>query len=218
MARGAIIGFTEDHFFFGLDWVNAIACSFEEGTRAVGGPIEMVEPAAALDWAVYFFDYGRYMLPLASGETAALSGANAAFDRELLTSELLREGLYEVVVSRELRSRGVMLRTNRAAAVYHSKKYVLDRALFAMRNSGRNYAALRMAGRPMPARLAYALLTPLLMILFPLRTTLLIWRKRRHGREWLTSLPLFLMISAGWACGELLGASGGGGDSAAEWK
>ncbi len=218
VARGGIIGFTEDHFVFGPAWARAIAESFEKGSRAVCGAIEILEPAAALDRAMYFFDYGRYMRPLGAGGIESFSGANAAFHRELLTSDLLDEGLYEVVIGGHLRARGVMLEPSSDAVVFHAGKFGMARARFVMRNAGRNYAALRLAGRNVVTRLAYALSTPLLMIIFPVRTSLLIWRKGRHRAEWLACLPHFLLISASWTSGELLGAIAGGGDSAARWK
>lgn len=213
-----VVAFTEDHFYFASGWRGAMGHSFEEGKRVAAGPVEMSGGGSPFDWAMYLFDYGRFMPPGRSGPQTALTGANMACLRELLTEDLLAGGLYETELSSRLRARGETLWINADAVAYHLKRYDSKRSRALIRHGARTFAAQRLQARHPFIRAAYALGTPLLVVLMPLRILLLILKRRRHGREWVTSLPHLLAISASWAFGELLGSLGGDGGSAAEWK
>lgn len=218
LSTSEVVAFTEDHLYFDGGWRSAMRRSFEDGKRVVGGPVEMSGAASAFDLAMYLFDYGRFMPPCESGPGTALTGANVAFLRELLSEELTGGGVYEAKLSSALLARGETLWMNGEALAYHDKRYDRKRTRALVRHGARSYAAQRLQGRRPFIRGIYALGTPLLAILLPFRVSALILKKRRHGREWLASLPHLLALSASWARGELLGSLAGDGGSAAEWK
>ena len=68
-ANGEIIALAEDHCFFDENWCQDIIEAHESNYAAIGGAIENKSGSRALDWAVYFYDYGKYMPPNEAGET-----------------------------------------------------------------------------------------------------------------------------------------------------
>ena len=54
---------TEDHCVAGDGWLQSVVRAHEAADAAVGGAVENGATDRVVDWAVYFCEYGRYMLP-----------------------------------------------------------------------------------------------------------------------------------------------------------
>ena len=83
-STGKIVALLEDHCTFDENWRVEIEKAHELSYAAVGGAVENGKRQKPLDWAVYFYDYGKYMLPDRARVVATLSGANVSYKREVL--------------------------------------------------------------------------------------------------------------------------------------
>jgi len=90
-------------------------------------------------------------------------------------------------------------------------EYLSQRYLYA-----RSYAGARVAGAPLPKRLAYGAAALALPPLLFFRTVSRIVAKRRHRAELVRSLPLLAVFVVSWALGEMVGYVAGPGDSLAK--
>jgi hypothetical protein len=95
-STGEIVALAEDHCTFAPDWCAELRKAHELPYAVIGGAVE--NPAScAIDWAVYFYDYGKYMLPLEAGPATALSGNNVSYKRAALeeVESAWTEGVFE---------------------------------------------------------------------------------------------------------------------------
>lgn len=86
-SHGAIVALAEDHGYFGEGWCDAVTEAHEGPHAIIGGVVENDPAQAPLDWAVYFYDYSKYMLPQMAGPVETLSGNNVSYKRTLLDAE-----------------------------------------------------------------------------------------------------------------------------------
>ncbi len=218
-STGEIVALAEDHGYFGDGWVSAMVAAHDEGHAIVGGAVENDSGQRALDWAVYFYDYGRYMLPQGAGVLPGLSGNNVSYRRSLLEreQESLRNGLYEAFLHERLKGEGHALYFTPSAIVFHNKHYMFGTALTQCFHFGRSYGGMRVAGAPATKRVLYAAASLGLPILLPLRIALRTLRRKRHRLQLLRAFPYLAALMCGWAAGELVGYLSGEGDSARHW-
>src|SRR5437016_4269260 len=78
-ARGRILAITQDHCTAEEGWLMAVVDAHRAPDIAVGGAVEIEDGGRTVDWAVDFCEYGRYMLPLATGPSADLPGSNVTY-------------------------------------------------------------------------------------------------------------------------------------------
>lgn len=219
-SSGAIVALTEDFCALDSDWRREIVKAHESGYGIVGGAIENKSVERALDWAVYFCDYGKYMLPARTGVSDALSGANVSYKKEIL--EQIREnyasGFFETFVNEELKRRGHDLYLAPAAIIFHHKNYEFKKIVLQFYHQARSFAARRVSGFSFSKRINFILISLILPILLPARV---VWRtinKQRHLKELLISLPFLMILMSVWAFGEFCGYLSGEGESGREWK
>jgi len=219
-ARGAIIALLEDLCTFDCKWRGEIEKAHEKPYSIVGGTIENSSGMTALDWAVYFYDYGKYMLPVSSGVTDTLSGMNVSYKRELL--DLLREnyenGFFETFIHEELKRREHQLYLMPSAVIFHNKNYGLKRISVQFYHQARSFAARRVGSFPLSIRFSFLLASLTLPILLPARVVLRTVTKKRHFKELIKSAPFLLILMSVWAVGEFCGYLCGEGTSSKEWK
>ena len=219
-STGDIVALTEDHCRFGQGWRQQVRKAHEGGGCAIGGPVENASVERALDWAVYFYDYGKFMPPIRPGPAGELSGANVSYKRAALMaeSESFRNGFFEPAVHRALVQRhgGLYLSSN--AVIYHNKSYRLGEAVQQAYHLARGYAALRVQHAAAWRRILFVLGSPLLFPLLPSRVIGSILRKGRRRKELLRSLPYLILLTASWAWGEFRGYLAGEGSSKGRWK
>ncbi len=219
-ARGEVVALLEDHCTFDKRWCAEIKRAHQLPYPVVGGAVENASRERLLDWAVYFYDYGKYMLPNEAGVVNALSGNNVSYKGEVLreVEDGYRDGFFEAFVHEELQRRGHALYLMPSVIVYHNKNYVLRVALRQCYHLARSFAGRRVVGAPPVRRVAFALASFALPVLLPARIAARTVRKRRHIKELLMSAPHLLLLMSVWSFGEFCGYSRGEGASAREWK
>jgi hypothetical protein len=216
-----VFALLEDDCVVPAGWCRALRAAHLSPEVAIGGAIEPGGYRKGLDWAVYFCEYSRYMMPF-SGHVAALPGNNVSYKRAFLTrfdhEEWAREGFYEGDFHRRLRAAGLSLLADPSLAVENVNSWGAAQVLRVPFHHGRAFAGRRLrrrAGwqRPLFAGLAVAL--PALQILRVLRE---VAARRRLWRRLISAMPWVLLFCASWSAGELAGYLTGEGRSPARWR
>jgi len=220
LAQGKIVALLEDLCFFDSRWCEEIKKAHEKPDGIIGGSVENAGDKRALNWAVYFYDYGKYMLPNRAGVTETLSGLNVSYKRTALEEvcEIYRNGFYETFVNEELKKRGHRLLMVPAAIVYHNKDYETKRATEHCYHLARSFAAQRVAGFGLPKRAFAAIASLILPLLLPARVVAATVKKGRHTGQLVRSLPYLIFLMFVWSFGEFSGYLFGEGNSAGEWR
>jgi glycosyltransferase involved in cell wall biosynthesis len=219
-STGEIVGLAEDHCTFGEHWCMELKKAHESAHAVIGGVVENASTQRALDWAVYFLDYGKFMPPMRAGVVGALSGVNVSYKRPALmeVESSFRGGFHEAITHAEIVKRGGALYLAPAMVVYHHKNYKTTPAMALAYHLGRSYAGKRVSGASALRRGLFVLGSPLLTVLLPGRVIAGILRKRRHIAALARALPHLLALTSSWAWGEFRGYLSGEGRSAAQWK
>jgi len=219
LSRGEIIALVEDYCTLDDLWCAEIKKAHESHHRIVGGSVENRCPDKPLNWAVYFYDYGKYMAPGLAGPTTTLSGMNVSYTREVLreVEKSFRGGFYEAFAHEELKRRGHQLYLEPSAVAYLTKDYRFREILGSYFHLARAFAGRRVADSPLTKRVIFALASCVLPILLPGRVVLGTIRKRRYLPQLLRSLPHFFALTASWSVGEICGYLIGEGSSGRKW-
>ncbi|MDQ3180593.1 MAG: glycosyltransferase [Acidobacteriota bacterium] len=220
LAHGEIIALAEDHCLFDKNWCRDIQTAHASNHKAVGGAIENADGSRALDWAVFFYDYGKYMPPNRAGETETLSGFNASYKKEVLDElrEIYENGFFETFFNEELKKRGQKLYLTDSAIIYHAKNYELKKTLIQFYHLARSFAAKRISSTLFSRRATFIAASLALPIVLPTRIALNIIKKNRRIKELVCSFPFIILLMSAWSWGEFRGYLGGEGASAGEWK
>ncbi len=207
LSHGDIVALIEDYGFADEDWCAEIKKAHDSGHSIVGGAVENRSADRLLNWAVYFFDYGKYMLPMRPEFVASLSGINATYNRKALeeVADVYRNGFEEAFVHEELRKRGYKLSLVPSAIVYLSKNFEFRTTLQDFYHLAQSFAARRVARRDWTERIVFAMGACLLPILLPVRVVIRIVPKRRYLSKLLLSLPYLVVLMISWSAGEFCG-------------
>ena len=218
-AGGDIVALLEDHCTFDRHWFAQIKEAHKLPYSVIGGAVENAA-GMLLSWAVYFYDYGKYMLPDAGHVVTSLSGNNVSFKKPVLREvrDHYENGFYEASILEELQRRGYQLYLIPSAIVYHNKDYALKSAIADSYHHGRLFAARRVSGAPLAQRVFRGATSFLLPVLLPLRIAMRTLRKKRHVRQLAMSFPYLLVLMTAWSCGEFCGYAWSEGASARHWK
>ncbi len=219
-ATGEIVGLLEDLCTVDARWCEEMKKAHRLPHVAIGGAVENQSPGRALNWAVYFYDYGRYMPPVSAGVAGSLAGNNVSYKRRVLSEveASYRNGFFETFVHEELKRRGHALYLAPAAIVYHRKNYDFVSTVAWMFHLARSFAGKRVSGASAVKRAALAAGSLALPFLLLARTVARTLEKRRHLGALLLSLPALTAIATSWSAGELCGYAGGEGASAKKWR
>ncbi len=219
-SRGDIVALAEDHCTFQRNWGAAVKKAHELPYAAIGGAVENASGARALDWAVYFYDYGKFMLPVTPGVTPALSGNNVSYKRKALeeVKASYREGFVEPFTHGELVRRGHSLYLTPALVVYNQKRHRAGEAMLQAYHLARGYAGKRILKAGPLKRAAFAAGSLILPLLLPARIVVRAAQKRRLAGSLARSLPCLLALTTSWSFGEFCGYFAGAGRSAEKWK
>lgn len=219
-SKGEVVALLEDHCFVAKDWCVEIKKAHALSYSAVGGSVENASTERAIDWAVYFYDYGKYMQPNKAATMDSLSGNNVSYKKSVLAQieKTFRKGFFEAFVHLELRKRGYDLYLLPSAVVYHNKSYEMSGAFNDCYHHGRLFAGMRASSMTRLKRSGLALGSSVLPFLLSARIVLRVVRKKRHVKELLLSLPQILLLMTGWSVGEFCGYAFGQGASAEKWK
>lgn len=219
-ATGTIVAFIEDHCVCAPGWRNAIVAGHRASVAGVGGPVDLAAGGSPIDWAVYFYDYARFMPPMVSGAIPSLSGANMSWQRSFLAelSPQLKDEVLEAVLERECTQRGSGMYLSSAAIVVHSKRNSAGAAVRLAYAQARGYASGRVAGKGVLRRVALAAATVLLPALLLGRIVAATLRSRRHIARLTAASPWLLVLLVAWSLGEGVGYLAGEGKSRLQWR
>jgi len=219
-AQGEIVALLEDHSACDDRWCAEIKTAHELSYAIIGGAIENASPDKALNWAVYLYDYGPYMLPGQPGAVRSLSGMNVSYKRAVLAEaeKYYCEGFFEAFVHEKLRKRGHALYWLPSAVVYHRKDYGFSATLVQFFHLARSFAARRILHGTRAKRLVFAAGSLFLPIVLTARIAARTMQKRKHEKQLFRALPCLLLLMTSWGAGEFCGYLAGEGSSAAKWK
>ena len=211
-SRVAVI---EDHVIVPHGWARSLVDAQARYGGVVGGAVCNAATERVVDWAAFLCEYGHLLPPLRSGRAEFLTGNNTIYPRVLLEAQrpALEAGRWEDYLHRELHRVGIVLTCCPEIVVAHKKHYTIVEYLTQRYWYARSFAGSRIAGRPVPIRLAYGCAALLLPPMLWMRTLGRIWTKRQHRRELVRSLPLIGLFVCAWGVGETVGYWLGPGDS-----
>jgi hypothetical protein len=192
-------------------WLEEILKLPQSPARVVGGAIDLAPDLGAVESAVYFCRYSRYMPHFAPHYVEDLPGTNCVYPREALEGlqEDMAAGFWETFVHKMMMSRGVRLLCDPAFTVSYvgpTPAVSFFRTRFA---HGREFAARRAASLTRAGRILRALAFPLVALLMLERVVRGAWTKDRHRIRLLTCLPFLALFLSAWCAGESLGYLGG---------
>jgi hypothetical protein len=188
-------------------WCSQMVKEHAQPYAAVGGAMENGIDRA-LNWAVYFGDFGRYQNPISSGPSAYVSDANVCYKREALqrVADAWTSSYNEARVHAALAERGEVLALSQKVIVsQHRLNLRLGAALLERYVWGRSFAAVRVASVPSSRRVVLALLCPLLPFVLLLRQLQNVLRTKRNQAAFFRALPLTMLLDLVWSWGEFVG-------------
>lgn len=188
-------------------WCSQLVKEHAQPYAAIGGAMENGVDRA-LNWAVYFGDFGRYQNPILAGPSPYVSDANVCYKREALqrVADAWAGSYNEARVHAALVERGEVLALSPQVIVsQHRLDLRLGPALLERYVWGRSFAAVRVSSTPSSRRAILALLCPLLPFVLLLRQFQNILRTRRNRAAFLRALPLSSLLDLVWSGGEFVG-------------
>ncbi len=207
VAQGRLVGLLEDHARADPHWAAAMTDAHRGPAAAIGGAIENGIDRA-LNWSVYFCDFGKYQNPVPSGSTPFASDANICYKRAALNEirKVWQHIFHETAVNWALRSKGESITLCSSAIVYQHRiglrfgHAVQERFVW-----GRSYAATRSRTLSPLKRLTLAALSPALPAILLARMAMIAMKRRLRLVSFLKVLPLTALLTISWSCGELVG-------------
>jgi GT2 family glycosyltransferase len=219
LSTGSIVALLEDNCVVDTRWCAELKHGHASAYCVVGGAVEKSGDISSVNWAVYFYEYGKYMLPCTGGLTDSLAGNNVSYKRALLSrvAPEFQDGFFEAFIHQRLHKQGVPLYLLPTAVIYHTKQYRAQAVLAECFFHGRHYAGRRAASESVITRALLLGGSTLLPLILPLRIVRRVLQKRRHVRELCRSFPYLILFMSSWACGEFAGYLSGEGDSVRRW-
>lgn len=206
-ARGEIVAMLEDHGRPDPRWCARMLAEHCAPHAAVGGAMENGVDRA-LNWAVYFCDFGKYQNPVPRGVSPYVSDANVSYKRAALerVSHAWKDSYNETRVHAALHAAGETLWLSPDVVVcQHRMNLRAGSALLERYVWARSYAATRMAGAGFGARMVRAALSPLLPPILLLRYFQVVRRTGRNQNKFFAALPWLVLLTTAWAWGEFVG-------------
>ena len=214
-ARGEILAITDASCAVDKGWVAAILAAHAAPHLVVGGRVEPDRLSSLVDWAAYFYDYGRFMSPLAAGVARLVPGVNISLKRQALTQgRAFVEGeFWKGHWCWHLQAQGISLYLEPAMVVFYRKSFTFWPFLRRWFDHGHCFAGMRVAQLSGMERCVYLVGSPLLPIVFCWRFLKEVLPKRRHLRRLVLAFPLIALAMVSWALGEFIGYLSGPGAS-----
>jgi glycosyltransferase involved in cell wall biosynthesis len=219
-SRGEVVALLEDDCLVQEGWCE-VAMSITEGPFvAVGGAVEPGPYTRTLDWAVYFCEYARFMLPVPRVQSPPLPGNNVAYKRSALAPlpADAREGFQEVFVQAEWRRAGLATSATDALVVQNVNSWPLGQVTSIPFHHGRAFAARRFQAKGALVRVAISVLTLCLPALHIFRLFGETMSRGRLVGRMVLALPWVIVFTTSWSIGEAMGCVFGAGTSASRWR
>ncbi len=207
IARGKILALIEDHGRAHPDWARGLVQLHKQPHAAIGGSMEN-DVNRALNWAVYFSDFGRYQNPLPAGPSYFLTDANVSYKRETLdeTRSLWENSFHETSFHDHLLQKGKTLWLAPELVVYqHRQNLSLAKALKERYVWGRSFAGTRAQHCSNAQRIAFLAVSPLLPFVLLSRKIRAILQKKRLIPEFMKAFPNLILLTLFWSIGEFTG-------------
>jgi hypothetical protein len=206
-ARGEVVALTDEHARPRADWCARIAALHAALPHAaIGGAIEN-ERERALNWALFFYDAGRYQNPLDEGAAAFVSDLNVSYKRAALGRVRVWQPRYhETGLHDALRGAGETLWLSRELVVGVDRGAMpLGEALRERFGWARLYAGRRSREVAPLLRALLCAGAPALAALLLVRQARLAFARGRHRTAFLRALPLLALLDLTASAGELAG-------------
>jgi hypothetical protein len=211
-ATGALVALIEDHATVAPTWVSSLIAAHRSGAQVLGGPVANGLTERAVDWALYFSEYGYHIPPVPEGPVGALSGVNIAYDRTALEAcrEVWSHTLQENEVNDALARMGKRPHMVPDAWVRTHLPMTLKQAAGHLFEGGRHFARYRASRSTGPKRLVWLAISPAVpLVLFGRIATQAASRSPAHLRYLaLASFHLAIVLGS-WGVGEALGYTEG---------
>ena len=214
-ARGAMVAVLDDHCMVGPSFLGAVERGFHAGHPVLGGPVDNGATERWIDWAVFLFEYGRFMPPLEAGPVDGIAGGCAVYQRELLerVSDELGDEVWESFLHERMKQEGIEFYCDPDLLVHHKMEFGFWHFMGQRYHFSRSFAGMRLKTAPLLKRLLFAAITPAVPLLMLRRVAGVLWPKRSHRGTFVRSLPLIGAFLLSYAWGEAVGALLGPGDS-----
>jgi len=209
-ARAPIVATIENHTIPEPGWAAAVIAAHQAPHAAVGGTVNKGTPDSMVGWAMYFFDYWRYLAPEA-GPSRFLSACNVSYKREALAriATLWSKRMHETDVHAALADQGGTLWLEPRMAVRQRRPLVFREAWQELFRHGRLYGADRAGALSGAARLVRAVALPALPVLQLVRVGRRFMRAPGLIPHFLLAAPLITALALSWSAGELRGLISG---------
>ena len=220
-SSGQVVALVEDDCVVDVDWGGSIMRAHAGPHVAVGGAVEPGAYRSALDWAVYFCDYSRFMLPFAGGEESLLPGSNVSYKRRVVPELLAiteQEGLQETFVHRAWHETGKPMFADPRIVVRNEHRWTVADVSSVPFHHGRAFGGRRAHTWGLEQKMLFALSTAALPLVQVARILLRVARRRRAIVPLVRALPWIGLFNVSWAAGECVGYAMGAGDSLRRWR
>ena len=206
-ATGSLVILTEDHCVPAAAWVRAMVEAQAEDRAVVGGSVEPLPGATALDWAFYLVDYYRYMPPVEPGPSPTLTVCNASYraDRLDAVADVWRKIFHETAINEALAARFGRLWLCPEARVGMRRHVRFRDALCERYAFGRLFGCTRLKFMPAWRRAYYALLAPALPAILLARMWRASARDPVNRGRFARSVFYVAALVLAWSWGEWLG-------------
>ncbi len=208
LSKGNIVAILEDHEIPADNWCKKMVDAHNQLDHAgIGGAVEN-DIDKAINWATYFFDFGRYQNPLPEGPSPFLTDVNVAYKRRAVekTKKIWENGFHEPAVHGELLSTGESLWLAPDIIVYqHRSDLSLPYVLKERFVWGRYFSGNRIKSASLVKRIAFcaaSLAVPAIILTKRFRDVL---SKKRHVDTFVKALPTTLVLILFWSIGEFVG-------------
>jgi hypothetical protein len=220
-SRGDVVALTEDDCVVEAHFGSALLRAHSSPHVAVGGAVEPGSYKTALDWATYFCDYARFMLPFPEGDASVLPGNNVSYKRAVV-AELLSlggaDGVQEAFIHAAWSRSGRPMKADPQVVVRNENSWTVAAVSSLPFHHGRAFAGQRGQSWPLPRRLAFAAAAVVLPALHGGRIlTRVVGRRRRVGKL-ARALPWVALFGLSWSAGECVGYALGPGTSLQRWR
>jgi Glycosyl transferase family 2 len=219
--RGRIVALLEDDCVVEPPWVEAVRAAHASPDAAIGGVVEPGPYRRAIDWAVYFCEYGRFMRPVRLGQdiVLALAGNHVTYKRDAVAGATGdAAGFVDYFVHDAWRRAGRAMRVEPTMGVRNVNRWALRHVTSVPFHHARAFAARRGQARSLGWRGGMTALAPVLPALKLGRIINDTVSRRRFSGRLLQALPWIVMFVSFWSVGEAVGYLGGPGNSPSRWR
>lgn len=214
-ARGEIVAITDATCAVDDRWVSAILTAHSTPQPVIGGAVEPAGLNSLVDWAAYFYDYGRFMSPFAAGGARLVPGINISMKRWVFAKgrEFVEGEFWKGHWCHRLQAEGIALYLDPTIVVFYGRSFTFGSFLTRWFQHGRCFAGMRRAQLSRVERCLYVVGSPALPVVFCWRFLRDVLPKRRWVRQLVLSFPLIMLAMVSWALGECVGYLMGAGTS-----